>query len=691
MLSYTKYKNININNLNSSDLKKLQEFLIQQGFLDSTYKNKAGVTRSANDGILGSRTKAAYEKYNSQPEPKFQETNSTINYPNLSFQLGLVMGGAPTIENDYMSQTRSEKATAKEIAEERLKTVGDYITKDFGKDLNYNVLQNIVKHYGIMEQNDKFERNLDKIKAQYKKETGKDLNLSDRQVAQLASELLQIPLRYEETAASRHPKTLAEIPNFIEESQYDLDGRKRGDENTVSNNQIRQLVTKKSTSKVEHRSFKGSDTPNADYLSDKDREVWKQNKLPEIIINAELLSQINDYKTQLDNSITPEVKSDLKTKINNIATRIALTNNAKKFRYDNESSSHKTMDNPDLQEYFQNISDAEKYLNENKVSEVPENYLQNIQKGYDTFGVSPQYEFFNWREKQLLDKLYGAGYSYYDVDYLKEHPDILNGRSIQEIYLQKINDALSGRFTGTSYNGSDNSRFTRNAFREGVNNHTNQLGERLNSYKYNKAPLNLTFGRTNKPLFQISKYAAFDPDLKEGTQYKIALSENPYFNHTRIGNIFDNAALAVMNGQDFRDQDSINKFFDNLSFNVKDTFGNPEYKTSSSLPLKIRNAAQRTANIIDPSNSNYLNGNNSIYRIGVKGKNKYDNANAYSNHAIGMQYHNGTPYNYTQDKFDYNIGWISLFNAPYYRTDVPISKEQFTKIQQNANKVKGEE
>lgn len=273
MLSYTKYKNININNLNSSDLKKLQEFLIQQGFLDSTYKNKAGVTRSANDGILGSRTKAAYEKYNSQPEPKFQETNSTINYPNLSFQLGLVMGGAPTIENDYMSQTRSEKATAKEIAEERLKTVGDYITKDFGKDLNYNVLQNIVKHYGIMEQNDKFERNLDKIKAQYKKETGKDLNLSDRQVAQLASELLQIPLRYEETAASRHPKTLAEIPNFIEESQYDLDGRKRGDENTVSNNQIRQLVTKKSTSKVEHRSFKGSDTPNADYLSDKDREV----------------------------------------------------------------------------------------------------------------------------------------------------------------------------------------------------------------------------------------------------------------------------------------------------------------------------------------------------------------------------------------------------------------------------------
>ena len=104
---------------------------------------------------------------------------------------------------------------------------------------------------------------------------------------------------------------------------------------------------------------------------------------------------MNDYKIQLDNSITPEAKSDLQNKINNIATRIALTNNAEKFKYDNESTSHKTMDNPDLQEYFQNISDAEKYLNENKVTEVPEDYLEQIQKGYDTFGVSPQYEFYN--------------------------------------------------------------------------------------------------------------------------------------------------------------------------------------------------------------------------------------------------------------------------------------------------------
>ena len=153
-----------------------------------------------------------------------------------------------------------------------------------------------------------------------------------------------------------------------------------------------------------------------------------------------------------------------------------------------------------------------------------------------------------------------------------------------------------------------------------------------------------------------------------------------------------------MNGQDFRDKEATNKFFDNLDFNVKNTFGNPEYKISSSLPLKIRNAARRITNIIDSSNSNYLNGNNSIYRISVKGKNKYDNANTYSNHAIGMQYHNGTPYNYTQDKFDYNLGKIpflgldiSLFNAPYYRTDLPISEKQFIKIQQNANKIKGED
>ena len=172
-----------------------------------------------------------------------------------------------------MSKTQSGKATAQEIAEERLKTVGDYITQDFGKDLNYNVLQNIIKQYGVVEQNDKFEENLNKIKAQYKKETGKDLNLSNRQIAQLASELPQIPLKYEETAASRHPKEKAETPDFTVESQYDLDGRKRGNDNTVSNNQIRPLVTRKSTSKVEHRSFKGSGKPNADYLNDKDRDV----------------------------------------------------------------------------------------------------------------------------------------------------------------------------------------------------------------------------------------------------------------------------------------------------------------------------------------------------------------------------------------------------------------------------------
>ena len=84
------YKNININSLNSNDLKKLQEFLIQQGYLDATYKNKAGLTRNSNDGILGSRTRTAYEKYNSQPELTTSNQDTPINYSNLLKNMGLV-------------------------------------------------------------------------------------------------------------------------------------------------------------------------------------------------------------------------------------------------------------------------------------------------------------------------------------------------------------------------------------------------------------------------------------------------------------------------------------------------------------------------------------------------------------------------------------------------------------------------
>lgn len=52
-------KNTNLSELSLEQLKELQSLLVKNKLLDSTYKNKARVTRDSIDGILGSRTKAA--------------------------------------------------------------------------------------------------------------------------------------------------------------------------------------------------------------------------------------------------------------------------------------------------------------------------------------------------------------------------------------------------------------------------------------------------------------------------------------------------------------------------------------------------------------------------------------------------------------------------------------------------------
>ena len=704
-------KNTNLSELSLEQLKELQSLLVKNKLLDSTYKNKARVTRDSIDGILGSRTKAAWNKYISTENLNSEETEEKKSFKDKFYDIdlgGFTVGDAFNANNlrkainegkrsgdkentNYMPVTRSGKATAQQIADERLGIVGNYITEDFGKDLNYKVLRNIITQLDPYSQNRDFEKNLQTIREQYKKETGQDLNLSKRQIGTLASELQQIPLKSEYTAASRHP--VERSLDFTEESQYDLDGRKIGDGKTVSNNQIRPLVTRKSETKIQEVQKKSSKNPTtAEYLTDKERESWSKNKINEVLVNAELLSQMNDVKTQLDNSITPERRTDLQKQYNALADRIALTNNASSFRYDEKSEPHDPLKTEGLQDYFNAIKEAEDEMNLTGKQELNPALRQRIQKGYDLYGVSPQYKRYSFFEKQLMDYLYPAGYSYYTPEYFNKNPEEFKGKRYTDILGDKFYEAMNHKFTSMKIDNSlNNIDFTRSHFREGVTNHMNQLGERLPNYKYNDIPVNAVFGKTTTPLFNVSQYGYFDP---EDSKFHVALSENPKFNRSQMTDLFQtNVPYNFVNAGDTPDEQW--NFANNARFNVTGQLGEKKYDYAANLQQTMKNAAQIIANLNTLENEDYSTGKKSIYRVGVSGQNPYDKGTTYSNHALGLQFHNGKPYNYTQDKYDFNIGKeiaginfdASLFNAPYYRTISEVSPNEWNQIQNNAKKV----
>ena len=138
------YKNLDFSKLSKQEIIDAQKYLIGKGYLEESFVNANGETKSSADGLWGKRSQSAMNKFLQEVEASGnnsennEEESSNPLWGRKEFLWNIAGAKTSTnVPNDWMPQTRSGKATPEDIARERMDTVGKYITDNFGYDTQY--------------------------------------------------------------------------------------------------------------------------------------------------------------------------------------------------------------------------------------------------------------------------------------------------------------------------------------------------------------------------------------------------------------------------------------------------------------------------------------------------------------------------------------------------------------------------
>ena len=667
------YKNLDFSKLSKQEIIDTQKYLIKKGYLDQSFVNARGETKSSADGIWGKRSQSAMNKFLQEAETSGNnsENNEEESSNPLWSKKGLLWNIADAktsnnVPNDWMPQTRSGKATPEDIARERMDTVGKYITDDFGYDAQYKTAE-----YQGTQRRVLGAENPKSTKAKFDKEW---------------------------TAAGNNPGTLYEdiTPEGPIAPEYIIraDAKRPDDYKTPLVNPIflpenieyvralqRRLNYTPSSVNVQTHSLKANGSQQQ--LSDIDRKQWTHEYNTELLQNAELYSQLNAARVEIDNALTEQQRKEAQKKYDDLAHRIALSNNAKTFSLNGQ----KTQSFP--QEYTDLIQQAEKQ------GVLSEELRSALQRMYDRYGASPQWSHMNWGEKYTLDHLHGAGYSYND--------ESGEGNKIVGDIGQKLTDAISGRFTPRTLNGKDNGYFVLIGDRQGVNRHLNQRGENITNWQYNTAPKDANGKVMDKPYFQIGSSMAWDystgkPRVALSTtdnfHYRSHQQNNPMFTTPDLyNNPFKDEDLETFNKWSEDKKREAGDWLKEHGFNIEDksslsgikhmlTTGEVpyDYNAVKSIYQKIKNARE---SFINPSEGQQ-SGKNSFYYFPMSQGSQYT-SNIFENSLTGVQMIDGKPHVFNQDLYDISTGPLKMFgNATWYKNIKELSDDTWALIKRSA-------
>lgn len=563
--------------------------------------------------------------------------------------------------SDYMSKTKSGKATPEEIAQERLSTVSDYITDDIGGNVSYKIGTHVPEHKrtsattSTSDLKTQFDKEYSKSTGDTQTDTSYDIYPTGWSVT---GDVLKAtkPQSYDwwnwETIS---------IPTFTSPSNYEIELNRR----------IQNVPAETKVSSV----TKSAGNNTQKQLDDTDRKQWTQELNTEVLQMAELYSQLENAKTEIQNGFTPEQRQAAQERYNQLAHRIAMTSNAKTFKLNGEKI-----------DAFP--SDYREAINKGLKEWSPENQAV-LQQLYEAYGVSPYWNHMPWGERYTLDHLYGAGYGYNGPS---------SGKQTVGQIGQKLSDAINGKFTPRTYNGVNNGSFVLSGDRQGVHRHLAQRGENLTNWQYNVAPKDVSGKSMDQPYFKIGDQWAWD--WSTGTpQIPLSTTNNyKYGIHQRNSTVMADPKIAKNPyvNRDFstfdkwspKEQREAAEWLHRSGFNVGDTSKkgylqmistgeqNYDFDTVKKVYIDIQNAIKSFKN---PSQKQ-LSGENSFYHFPMQQTNNYT-SNIFGNSISGVQMMNGKPYTFNQDNYDISIPGFSMFgNEAWYRNMNEIPTETWNRM-----------
>lgn len=600
--------------------------------------------------------------------PTNQQTNADFNLYDGTWDFGKTITNVKlnrNVPDDYMSETRTGKATPETIAQERLDTVSNYITNDVGSNVSYNLGTHIPRseRNSTIKSTSELKKEFDKA---YVQSTGDKSNEIHRPI---------YPKGWSVTGDYIDANSNVEISDWYNDTKKDASDLTLNFP-TVSNYE-KELARHVQTTPAETKVTSYSRTPGTEtqsQLSDIDRRQWTQELNTEVLQMAELYSQLENAKTKMQNGFTSEQRQAAQEEYNALAHRIAMSGNADTFMLNGKRT------NAFPTEYQQAIdAGLNEWNNETK---------EGLQEMYSKYGMSPYWNHMPWGERYTLDHLYGAGYGY-------------NGpgekQTVGQIG-QKITDAINGSFTPRTYNGADNGSFVLAGDRQGVHRHLTQRGDNLTNWTFNTAPRDASGVKMNTPYFKIGDQRAWD--WSEG-EPKISLATTNNFKygiHQRndtvmadqniVNNPYMDKDFSTFDSWSPDEQRNAAEWLYNAGFNIGDTSlsgylstintGNQKYDLNSvkKLYTDIQNAAKSLKN---PSQKQ-LSGDNSFYHFPMQQTNKYT-SNIFGNSISGVQMMDGKPYTFNQDNYDISIPGFSMFgNETWYRNLNEIPEEKWREM-----------
>lgn len=567
------------------------------------------------------------------------------------------------VPNEYMPKTRTGEATPEDITKERINVIGKYVTDDFGGNASYNVAEyNPPQSRTIGETSSK---NL-------KKDFDREYTKSGGTPTQLYYDVAPNgPVKPELIIEGKRP-------SFIPLS---LDNPLFNTENIEYGKQLQKRLNYTPASvKVNTYNLTGNTAQSQ--LSEDDKKTWILEYNTELLQNAELRSQLNVAKAEMENALTKKQYNEAQKKYNDLAYRIALNNNASTFNLNGQKVNSFPV------EYSNLINLAEK-------EGLNEDIYSKLQEMYDRYGISPQWSTMPWGEKYALDHLYGAGYAYDDVNGN-------NNTSVGAIG-QKISDAINGIFTPRTLNGENNGYFVLSGDRQGVHRHLTQRGDNLLNWKFNEAPKDANNKVMNKPYFKIGESMAWDysegkPRVALQTtnnfKYKEHQQNNPLFTNKDLYNDpFKDRDFSTFDSWSQEDKNAIGTWLKEKGFNVEDS------SSLSAINYMLKNGTVPYDNesiksvytAIDKARQSFINpsegqksGANSYYHLPMSQKNEYT-SNIFGNSIAGLQMINGKPYTFNQDLYDISSGPLKMFgNGTWYRNINEVPSKIWKQIIKNA-------
>lgn len=667
------YKDLDFSKLSKDEIVNIQKDLIKNGYLDKTFVNARGETKDSADGFWGNRSQSAMKKFLEsleKPNGNSSENEEESSNPLQGTRQFLWdIGRAKTSRNvpkDYMSQTRSGRATPEDIARERMSTVGSYITDDFGHDTSYKTAEyqpEATRTVGA--------ETTQALKEQF----DKDWTAAGNQVGTL----------YHDVAPSHGPIA----PEYIIDAEEDSAGNFELSLNPTAfdpeNNRYQRKLQRyvdNTPATVAVQTHNLTANGSQEQLSDTDRKQWTQEYNTELLQNAELYSQLNAARAAMDSALSDDQYNEAKQQYDDLAHRIAMNNNAESFSLHGQ----KTLSFPS--EYNDLIKRAES-------GDFSEEVRNGLQEMYDRYGASPQWSSMPWGEKYTLDHLHGAGYSYNDENG--------EGNSTVGEIGQKLTDAINGQFNPRTLNGDDNGDFVLRGDRQGVHRHLTQRGENVTNWQYNQAPKDASGKPMDKPYFEIGKSMAWD--WSNGTP-RVALSTTDnyhYGTHQQNNPLFTDSSLY---NNPFKDKDwstfdqwsneekkAAGDWLKGRGFNVEDKStlsGIKSMLKTGEVPYdwnavkSLYQSIQKTKESLSNPTEGQQSGENSFYHLPMSQGNKYT-SNIFGNSIAGVQIIDGKPHSFNQDVYDISTGPLQMFGeGTWYRNTKPISEQVWNQMKRSA-------